>query len=372
MITIVEVTSKRQMREFVKYPFLLYKDNPYWIPPLIQDEIDSFNPKINPVFESATAKFYLAFKDGKPAGRTAAIINWDEVRQLKKNKVRFGWFDVIDDIEVTRALLDKVIELGREHNMEEMEGPIGFSNLDKVGALTMGYDQVGTMISWYNHPYYITHFEQLGLKPEKEFIESIFSFSNVDPTPFIKAQELIKRRYGLQSRNFTTTAQVMQRADEMFDLFNTCYAHLSSFVPVSDKIKAYYKKKYIRFINPEYIKFIDDKDGKMIAFAIVMPSLSRALQQTGGKLFPFGFLKLLKAKRTSKEVMFYLIGVSPEYQNKGVTALIMSEYYEVFKKNGIQTCIRTPELDENAPIHNMWKNFQPVIHKRRKTFSKPI
>jgi GNAT superfamily N-acetyltransferase len=372
MITIKEATTKSEMREFVKFPFSLYKDNPYWIPPIIQDELDSFNPKINPVFESAIAKFYMAYKDGNAVGRTVAIINWDEVNQLKKLKVRFGWFDVIDDVEVTRALLDKVIELGHEHGMKEIEGPLGFSNLDKVGALTMGFDQIGTMISWYNHPYYITHFEQLGLKPEKEFIESIFSFSNVDPTPFVKAEELIKKRYGLVSRNYTTTREVMNRADEMFDLFNRCYAHLSSFVPVSDKIKAFYKKKYISFINPEYIKFIDDKDGNMIAFAIVMPSLSKAIQEAKGKLFPFGFLKILKAKKHSKEVMFYLIGVLPEYQNKGVTALIMSEYYKVFKKNKIETCIRTPELDENNPIHNLWKNFNPIIHKRRKTFLKPI
>lgn len=372
MITVEEITSKKGIREFVKFPFLIYKDNPYWIPPLIQDEADSFDPAKNPVFESAEAKFYMAFKDGKPVGRVVAIINWDEVNILKKNKVRFGWFDVVDDIEVTKALLEKVAEFGRAHKMDNIEGPLGFSNLDKVGALTMGFEEIGTMISWYNHAYYIDHFEKLGFKPEKEFLESIFKFSDVDPTPFLKAEALIKRRYQLTSQSYTSTKQIMDRADEMFELFNTCYAHLSSFVPVSKKIREYYKKKYINFINPEYIKFIDDKDGKMVAFAIVMPSLSRALQQTKGKLWPFGFLKLLHAKKHSKEVMFYLIGVSPDYQNKGLTALIMSEYYDVFKKNGIETCIRTPELDENNPIHNLWKNFNPIIHKRRKTFIKDL
>jgi GNAT superfamily N-acetyltransferase len=372
MITIKQAVSETEILDYVKFPFSLYKDNPYWIPPLISEEAESFDKSKNPVFDSADAYFYLAYKDNKAVGRIAAIINWDEVNGQQKKKVRFGWFDVIDDIEVTKALLEKVYELGRNNNLQYVEGPIGFSNLDKVGLLTEGFDQIGTMITWYNHPYYVEHLEKLGYVKEKEYIESIFSFDAVKPELFEKAQGLIQKRYGLTPVNCTTTKEVMPRVDEMFDLFNTAYAELSSFVAVNEKQKAFFKKKYINLINPEYIKFIDDADGKMIAFTIVMPSLSEAMKKANGRLFPFGFLHLLRAKKKSKEVIFYLIGIHPEYQNKGVTAIVFGEYYKTFRKNNVQTCIRTPELEENHSIHNLWKNFNPIIHKRRRTYTKKL
>lgn len=372
MITIVEAISKKQLTDFVKFPFKLYKDNPYWVPPIIDDELATFDKEKNPAFENAEAYFYLAYKNNEIVGRIAAIINWEEVNKQEKSKVRFGWFDIIDDIEVTKILLEKVYELGNKHHLEYVEGPMGFSNLDKVGVLTKGYDQIGTMITWYNNAYYVTHLEQLGYVTEKEYIESIFPFSNVKPELFQKAQALIKQRYGLKSLSFTSTKEVMPYVDKMFDLFNDSYSKLASFVAISDNQKEYFKKKYINFINPEYIKYVEDKDGNLIAFAIVMPGFSKALQKAKGKLFPFGFLHLLKARKHSKEVVFYLIGIRPDYQNKGVTAIIFDEYYKTFKLKGIETCIRTPELAENTAIHQIWKNFDPVIHCERKTYRKSL
>lgn len=372
MITIKEAKTKSELRDFVKFSFELYKNNPYWIPPLINDELEGFDKKKNPAFENADAHFFLAYRDNKIVGKIAAIINWGEVNDQDKKKVRFGWLDMIDDIEVTKALLEKVYEYGRQNNLEYAEGPIGFSNLDKVGVLTEGFDQIGTAITWYNHPYYKDHLEQLGFVKEKEYIESIFSFNNVDVTQFLKASQLIKKRYGLTPLRFNTTAQVMPYVDKMFDLFNTSYEKLASFVAVSDVQKEYFKKKYIGLINPEYILFIEDKDHKLIAFAIVMPSFAEALKKANGKLFPFGFLHLLKARKSSKDVVFYLIGIDPEYQNKGVTAIVFEEYYNAFKKNNVVNCIRTPELEENHAIHNLWKHFNPKIHKRRRTYRKDL
>ena len=372
MITIKEAVTKKEMTQFVKFPFSLYKDNKYWVPPIIADELESFDRTKNPAFESAEAYFYLAYKDNKIVGRIAAIINWGEVNNQHKKKVRFGWFDVIDDIEVTKALLEKVYELGRKNNLEHVEGPMGFSNLDKVGVLTEGFDEIGTMITWYNHPYFATHLEQLGFVKEKEFIESIFPFSNVKPEFFLKAQALIKKRYELTSLNFTKTKDIMPYVDKMFDLFNNSYANLSSFVAITPVQIEYFKKKYISFINPEYIKFVEDKDGNLVAFAIVMPSFSKALQKANGKLFPFGFLHLLNARNHSKDVTFYLIGVHPDYQNKGVHAIIFKEYHTTFTEKGIQNCIRTPELADNHAIHLLWKNFDPKIICRRKTFRKEL
>lgn len=368
MITIKEAVTKAELKEYIKFPFALYKDNPNWIPPLIDDELTTFDKTKNPAFSSAEAYFYLAYKNDKVVGRIAAIINWDEVNDQHKKKVRFGWWDVIDDIEVTKALLEKVYELGRKNNLEYVEGPMGFSNLDKVGVLTYGFDQMGSMITWYNNPYYKEHLEQLGYVKEKEYLESIFPFENVKPEFFFKVQELIKKRYQLRPLNFTKTKDIMPYVDKMFDLFNNSYSELSSFVAITDVQKEFFKKKYIGFINPEFIKFIVDKDDNMVAFSIVMPSFSEALKKANGKLFPFGFYHLLKAKKNSKDVLFYLIGVDPEYQNKGVTAIIFNEYYEAFKLKGIKTCIRTPELEENTAIHNLWKHFDPVVNKRRRTY----
>ncbi|HEX8269029.1 MAG TPA: GTP cyclohydrolase [Flavobacterium sp.] len=368
MITIKEAITKKELTDFIKFPFTLYKDNPYWVPPLISDELEAFDKKKNPSFENAEAQFYIAYKDGKIVGKVAAIINWDEVNNQQKKKVRFGWFDVIDDIEVTKALLEKVYELGRKNNLEYAEGPMGFSNLDKVGVLTEGFNEISTMITWYNHAYYVAHFEQLGFVKEKEYIESKFPFANVKVEHFEKADQLVRKRYGLVPVNFTRTKEIMPLVDKMFDLFNFTYASLASFVAITDVQKEYFKKKYLGLINPEYIKFVNDKDGNLVAFSIVMPSFSEALQKANGKLFPFGFLHLLNAKKNSKEVVFYLIGVHPEYQNKGVTAIIFREYYETFTKLGIKNCIRTPELEENHAIHNLWKHFDPVIHKHRCTY----
>lgn len=368
MITIVEANTKKLLLDYIKFPFTLYKNDKNWVPPLINEELETFDKDKNPAFENAEATFYLAYKNNQIVGRVAAIINWDEVNNQQKRKVRFGWFDVIDDIEVTKLLLEKVYELGRSNNLEYVEGPMGFSNLDKVGVVTEGFDEIGSMITWYNYPYYKDHFEKLGYVKEKEYLENKFPFKNVKPEFFEKAQELIKKRYQLKPLVFKKTKDIMPYVDKMFDLFNESYASLSSFVAITDTQKEYFKKKYISFINPEYILFVEDKDKKLVAFSIVMPSFGEALQKTKGKLFPFGFYHMLKARKNSKEVLFYLIGVAPEYQNKGVHAIIFKEYYDAFTKKGIETCIRTPELEDNIAIQNLWKHFDPKIFRRRRTY----
>lgn len=372
MITIKQATTKKEMTAFVKFPFSLYKNNKYWVPPIIADELAGFDSSKNPAFESAEAQFYLAYRNNEIVGRIATIINWDEVKIQQKKKVRFGWFDFIDEIEVSKALLEQAFELGKKNNLDHLEGPMGFSNLDKVGVLTEGFDEMGTMITWYNHPYYAKHFEQLGFEVEKEFHENKFPFVNVKPEFFSKAQELVKKRYQLRPLTFTKTKDIMPYVDKMFDLFNNSYASLSSFVAITETQKQYFKKKYISFINPEYIIFIMDKNDEMVAFSIVMPSFSEALQKANGKLFPFGLFHLLNARKNSKDVVFYLIGVHPDYQNKGATAIIFQEYYNTFKAKGIQNCFRTPELSDNLAIFNLWKNIETKIHCKRKTFLKRL
>ena len=372
MITIKEATSKKDLKTFVKFPFTLYKGSKYWVPPIIKQELETFNKDKNPIFKDAEARFFLAYKNDKVVGRVAAIINWLEVSKQQVKKMRFGWFDFIDDFEVSKALLDNIEKIGRNHQLEYAEGPVGFSNLDKVGVMTEGFDSVAPMITWYNYPYYVNHYIEHGYKIEKEYSESKFPFKNVKPVAFKKAQELIKRRYKLKALKFTKTEEVMPYADRMFDLFNESYASLSSFVEITDIQKEYFKNKFISFINPEYIKFVVDENDNLIGFAIVMPRFADALQKANGKLFPFGFGHILKAKKNSKDVIFYLIGIRPDYQNKGIHAVIFNEMYETFTEKGIQTCYRTPELEDNEAIHKIWKHFDPVVYKRRKTFRKGL
>jgi len=372
MITLQEMISKKEMKAFVKFPFQLYKDNKYWVPPIIKDELESFDKNINPVFLHAEARFFVALKNNKIVGRIAAIINHTEIEKQHLKKMRFGWFDFIDDIEVSKMLLQKVEEIGLQNNLEYMEGPMGFSNLDKVGVLTEGFNHIGTMITWYNHPYYKNHLKNLGFTIEKEYLESVFAFKNVKREPLERVSNIIKKRYQIKSLNFTKTKDIFPYVNKMFDLFNESYASLPSFVPISGIEKEYFKKKYISFINPEYIKFVLDKDDNMIAFAIIMPSFSAALQKANGKLFPMGLYHLLKAKKKSKDVILYLIGVHPKFQNKGIHALLFLELQISCALNGIKNCIRTPELASNTAIAAIWKNFDSKVYKKRCTYKKVI
>jgi len=372
MISIKEATSQKEIKKFVTFPFSLYKGNAYWVPPIIADEMETFDKSKNPVFKDADAQFFLAYKNNKIVGRVAAMVNHIEVNQQNVKKMRFGWFDFEDEFAISEALLQKVAEIGSKNNLEYMEGPVGFSNLDKVGVLVEGFDHIGTMITWYNHPYYKDHLERLGFSKEKEYLENKFPEKNADPRFFSRVQELIKKRYNLRPLNFTKTKEVMPWADRMFDLFNESYASLSSFVPITDIQKAYFKKKYISFINPEYIKFVVDQENTLVAFAIVMPSFSKALQKANGKLFPFGIFHFLRARKHSKDVIFYLIGVHPHYQNKGVTAILFNEYSKTFREKKIEMCYRTPELADNTAIQQIWKHFDPVVYKRRRTYRKNL
>jgi len=372
MITLKEMGTKKEMKQFVKFPFSIYKNNPYWVPPIIKEELEVLNKENNPAFETAEARFFVAIKDGEIVGRVAAIINWFEVKEQKIKKMRFGWYDVIDDIKVSKALIDKVKEIAKENNLTYLEGPVGFSNLDKVGVLISGFDHIGTMITWYSLPHYKEHLEQLGFVKEKEYLENKFQLANVDGAYYERVSKLIQRRFKLTPLNFTKTKDIMPYVDEMFDLFNKTYSKLSSYVPISDKQIAYFKKKYIGFINPEFIKFVIDENGKLVAFGIMMPSFSKALQKTKGSLLPFGIFHLLKARKNPTTVTSYLIGVDPEYQNKGLTAIIFSDFTTSFNAIGVETVIRTPELEDNNAIHQLWKNFDPQTHKKRRTYKMNI
>ncbi len=363
-----------ELKQFVKYPFLLYKDEPNWVAPIIADELDSMDSAKNPVFKNAEARYFIAYSNDKPVGRICAIINHIEIKEQKKPKMRFGWFDVIDDIEVTKALLHKVNDIGKSHNLEYMEGPVGFSNMEKAGLLVEGFEYLNTMITWYNYAYYKDHFEQLGFEKAAEWVE--FKIK-IDPpekqNPKVKKfADIIAKRYDLTPLQFKKSDEIKPYVDEMFGLLNKTYDKLSTFVPIQQYQIDHYKEKYIKYIHPDFIKCVQDKEGNLVAFAITMPSFSKALKKANGKLFPFGFYHLLKAKNKTSTAAFYLIGIDPEYQNKGVTAVIFQMMQDLFNKRGITDVETNPELEENKAIQQLWKNYEHELHKRRRTYRKDI
>lgn len=371
-VEIREVNSKRMLKQFVKFPMELYKDNAYYVPPLIREELEALDHDKNPVFLHAISKYYLAYKEGEIVGRIAAIINWKEVKEQGKPKVRFGWFDVIDDLEVTQALLKKVEELGKAHHLELMEGPVGFSNLDKAGLLTKGFDRIPTMVTLYNAPYYEQHLRELGFETASEWVEYELTLAETLPEKVVKFTRLIKERYGLKVKDFNSKDDLKKEVEPMFALLDKTYGHLSSYVPIPKQQIAHYKEKYINFINPDFVSCIEDDAGEMIAFAITMPSYSKALQKANGKLFPLGWWYLLQASKKNDSAAFYLIGIDPKYQGKGVTAIVFNEMFKTFKKYGVKSLETNPELAENKNIQTLWKDYNPVNHKRRMSFKKDL
>ncbi len=371
---IIEVKSKDDLKNFVKFPFTLYSKNKYWVPPLVKEDIDHFNFLSQDLGDKISISFFLAYHNRKIVGRVAAIINWIEVKKVKKRKIRFGWFDTIDNIEVTRLLLDKVEEIGRSYKLEYIEGPMGFSIMDKAGMLIDGFTERNTMITWYNAPYYSTHMKIIGYTIQAQWVEYEIHLSSFDESPLKvkKFSDLILKRYKLKVLNFTSKSEIIPYADQMFDLIGNTYDKLQTFIPIQNEEIEYYKKKYLKYINPNFIKCIVNEANELIAFSVTMPSFSSALKNANGKLFPFGLFYLIKAMFFNTRGSFYLIGVHPKYQNKGVTAIIFNEMQKIFNKKNYRIVETNPELVENTKIQNLWRNYKHRQHKKRATFKKKI
>ena len=371
---IIEVKSEEDLKNFVRFPFTLYCKNKYWVPTLVKEDIDHFNFLSQDLGDKISISFFLAYHDRKIVGRVAAIINWIEVKKVKKRKIRFGWFDTIDNIEVTRLLLDKVEEIGRSYKLEYIEGPMGFSIMDKAGMLIDGFTERNTMITWYNAPYYSTHMKIIGYTIQAQWVEYEIHLSSFDESPLKvkKFSDLILKRYKLKVLNFTSKSEIIPYADQMFDLIGNTYDKLQTFIPIQNEEIEYYKKKYLKYINPNFIKCIVNEANELIAFSVTMPSFSSALKNANGKLFPFGLFYLIKAMYFNTRGSFYLIGVHPKYQNKGVTAIIFNEMQKIFNKKNYRIVETNPELVENTKIQNLWRNYKHRQHKKRATFKKKI
>ena len=371
-IIVKQVVTKNDLEDFIKFPMDLYKNNPNYVPSLINEEKNIWNKKENPALHYSLAKQFLAYKNGKIAGRIAVIINQKEEKELGIRKVRFGWLDFIDDEDVSKALIDEAIKFAKENKIDKIEGPMGFTNLDKAGMLTMGFDKLATMIGLYNDEYYPRHLEKLGLTKEKEWVEFEINFPEVLPEKVVKFSSLIAEKYKLKVIDFKSKQEILPLVDPMFKLLDETYKHLSTYTPITEEQIKTYKEKYFPFIDKNYIICITDDKDELVSFAITMPSYSRALQKSKGKLFPFGWWHFLQAGKKNDRANFYLIGIHPDYQRRGVTAIIFKEIFERFRKMGIQYAETNPELEENKNVQLLWQDYNPVNHKRRRTYSLTI
>jgi len=371
-IKVKQVLNSSDLELFIKFPMELYKGNPYYVPPLINEEKSIWMKEENPALQYSEAAQFLAYKGENIVGRIAVMINHKEEKELGIRKVRFGWLDFIDDIEVSKSLINTAIEYAKSKGISKIEGPMGFTNLDKAGMLTKGFDKLATMIGIYNFDYYPKHMEQLGLVKEKEWVEFEINFPDTLPDKVEKFSRLIAEKYELELVKFKTKKDILPLVDSMFKLLDDTYKNLSTYTPITEEQIKHYKEKYFKFIDKDYIVCIKDKSGSLISFAITMPSYSKALQKAKGKLFPFGWWHLLNAGKKNDRANFYLIGIHPQYQKRGVTAIIFKEIYETFKKKGVKFLETNPELEENASIQALWQDYNPINHKRRRTYSLEI
>ena len=371
-IKVKQVLNSSDLELFIKFPMELYKGNPYYVPPLINEEKSIWVKEENPALQYSEAAQFLAYKGENIVGRIAVMINHKEEKELGIRKVRFGWLDFIDDIEVSKSLINTAIEHAKSKGISKIEGPMGFTNLDKAGMLTKGFDKLATMIGIYNFDYYPKHMEQLGLVKEKEWVEFEINFPDTLPDKVEKFSNLIAEKYELELVKFKSKKDILPLVEPMFKLLDDTYKHLSTYTPITQEQIKHYKEKYFKFIDKDYIVCIKDKYGSLISFAITMPSYSKALQKAKGKLFPFGWWHLLNAGKKNDRANFYLIGIHPQYQKRGVTAIIFKEIYETFKKKGVKFLETNPELEENASIQALWQDYNPINHKRRRTYSLEI
>jgi len=374
-VTVKQVLTKRDLRRFVNFPNRLYKGNKYYVPKLFSDEMSTLSPKKNPAFEFSQAALYLAYKDGKLAGRVAAIINNRANETWNHKEVRFGWIDFIDDREVSKALIDKVIEYGKAHGMESISGPLGFTDFDPEGMLVEGFDQRCTMVLIYNHPYYPEHLESFGFKKEVDWLEFNVFMPDSVPERIGRITEIAKKKYGVHVRKITKREVRKEgMGQKIFELINLTYGKLYNFTQLSPAMIDDYVDTYLGLLDLDYVCLVENDNNELVGVAIAMPGITGALQKSKGRLFPFGWYYLVRSMyfKHEENVEMLLIGVKPEYQNKGLVAVMFDDLIPRFKKAGYKFGETNAELESNIKVQSPWDMFDKVQNKRRRIYTKNI
>lgn len=374
-IIIKKVSSKKELKTFIRFNYELYKGNPYSVPDLYDDMLNTFSSKKNAAFEFCEAEYFLAYKDNKVVGRVAAIINNRANQTWDKKEVRFGWIDFIDDEEVSSALLKAVEDWGKQKGMDTITGPLGFTDMDAEGMLIEGFDQLGTMATIYNYPYYPQHMEKLGFEKDADWVEFKLYVPDQLPEKFVRISEIILQKYKLKIKKLTRKEIKEEHyGQKIFDLINEAYAPLYGFSKMTQGQIDQYVNTYLPLLDLRMVSIVETEDGELVAAGISMASLSKALQKAKGRMLPFGWFYLLKALfiKRPKVLDLLLVGVKPEYQSKGVNALLFYDLVPTFKKMGFVYGESNPELEENKKVQAQWSAFESVQHKRRRAFKKAI
>lgn len=371
-LSIEEISSKRDLKRFISFPLSLYRGNRCYVPPLNFDEMNTLRRDRNPAFEYCTASYWMARKDGKPVGRIAGIINNRFNELWGKRQARFGWVDFVDDPEVSAALFHIVEAWARQQGMAAIHGPLGFTDMDREGMLVEGFAELGTLATIYNFPYYPLHMERLRYRKDADWVEYEMIPSQTVPERVERLAGIVAERYHMKTLRLKKAADVRPYAKQIFDLINQAYAPLYGFVPLTDRQIDSYVDQYFGFIIPEYVPIVVDERGKVAAFGITMPSMSKALQKARGRLFPFGFLSLYRAMKYNDRVDLYLTAVRPDMQDKGLNAMLIYEMNVLYARRRITSVESNPELETNTKVRAQWRFYEGRQHKRRRCYWKDL
>ena len=369
-IEIRRVTTRKELKKFICFQLELYKNNPYWCPPLIFDELNTLSNDKNPAFEYCKAEYWLAYRDNKIIGRIAGIINNKANQRWNEHFVRFGWIDFIDDINVSSELIKTVTEWGRSKGMTEIQGPLGFTDMDPEGMMVEGFQELSSLSAIYNYPYYPEHLVQLGFTKGVDWVHFDINIPQVIPEKVSRSAVIVKEKYHLRTLNAKKAKDFIPYTKKMFRMLNVAFDDLYGYAPIGEKQIDLYIKQYFGFIRPEYVSIVIDDNDDVIAFGVTIPDMTHALQKCKGRLFPFGFLHLYRALRKNDTIHMYLIGVRPDYQGRGALALVYSELHKAYLKNGIVKTTTNAQLENNLKAISIWKNYDSRIYQRRRCWEK--
>lgn len=366
--------TKGNLKRFTEFQIDLYDGNPWFVPPLVSDDVATLDPKENPAFDFCESAYFMAYRDGKPVGRIAGIINRQVNEKSHSRTARFGFVDFIDDHEVSAALFKAAEDWARSKGMGKIIGPLGFTDLDHEGMLVEGFEELSTMATIYNYPYYPEHMERLGYKKESDWLEFQMEVPDAIPDKYNRIAEIVKKKFGLRVLKYSSRKRIKKEyGHALFHLVNDAYKNLYQYSTLTERQIEYYINIYLGLLNLELVTLVVDEAGKLVGVGISMPSMSRALQKSKGKMLPFGWYHLLKGlKGKNDRVDLLLVAVHPDYQNKGVNALLFQDLIPYYIKNGYRYAESNPEMETNSKVQSQWEYFTTRQHRRRRSFEKKL
>lgn len=372
MVEIREIHGRRNIKKFIRFADKLNSVYPQYVPSLMMDELTTLDPDKNPAYDFCDTRFFMAYRDNKPVGRVLAINNKAHNEKTGEVRVRFSRLDFIDDEEVSAALIGAVEKWANELGAVEVIGPMGFCDLDKEGMLISGFDTNGMLITIYNAPYQQRHIEKLGYEKSVDWLEYVIHVPEKQDERLAKLSEMILKRFDLHMLNAKSMKEVVAHADGIFDVMDKAFDPLYGTVPLTKRLRQHYVKQFFGYLHPDFIPVVLDKDNNVVAAGVTAPSLAKAVQKCKGRLFPFGFIHLLRALKKPDRIELYLVGVPPELQARGLTAMLINNVMAACIKRGIKVAESGPELELNYKVQNQWKGFETEIHKRRRCYKKAM